>query len=459
MEDFPHQLKVFNDTKDEEYRGIFLEQGLGKTRIAIRLFDYHFTNHQIDAVIIVTTKGLMGNWAYTELPLHSECHYSTYIWNTSRKLPPKHENIMCYFICNIDALIGERIKGPLKEFLSRYKNVAFVLDESTVAKNIKAKRTKNVIALAHRCKYRYIMSGTPITNSPMDMFSQCQILEKGILGHNSIHSFKGVYADEVKMTLGNRSFNKIVGYRNLDDLTSRVQGFSSILKKDDCLDLPDKIYRTVPVDFTPEQSKYYQQLAEQAITEIEGHEVSVVNMLSMITKLLQICAGQMKTEDGSYVMIKNNRMDTLKELVEECPGKTVVWTSFVGTAMEIASQFGEEAVWLMSGLTTEQRQASITKFREGEAKVLVANPQSAGHGITLVESSNVIYYSNSWNYEYRAQSEDRTHRIGQNNSVLYTDLITPNTVEQRVVQLLQNKKELANTVITPEQVREILHVG
>ncbi|MHA2428476.1 MAG: DEAD/DEAH box helicase [Candidatus Hermodarchaeia archaeon] len=459
MEDFPHQIEVFNNAKDKDHYGIFLEQGLGKTRIAIKLLEYHFTNFEIDAVIIVTTKGLMGNWAYTEIPLHSDCHNSKYIWNTSSRLPPQHENIMCYFICNIDALIGERIREPLKKFFSQYKKVAFVLDESTVAKNIKAKRTKNVIALAQRCKYRYIMSGTPITNSPMDLFSQCQILKKGILGHNSLYSFKGVYADEVKMTLGNRSFNKIVGYRNLDDLTRRVQSFSSILKKDDCLDLPDKIYRTVPVDFTPEQSRLYKELSEQAITEIEGHEVSVVNMLSMITKLLQICAGQMKTEDGSYLMIKNNRMDVLQELVEECPGKTVVWTSFVGTAIEISKRFDEGAVWLMSGLSTDQRQAQIDKFREGEAKVLVANPQSAGHGITLVESSNVIYYSNSWNYEYRAQSEDRTHRIGQKNSVLYTDLITPNTVEQKVVQLLQNKKELANTVITPEQVKDLFNAG
>lgn len=454
MEAFEHQSMVYQRAKDREYFALFLEQGLGKTKIAIDLLEYHFTNHKIDAAIVVTTKGLMGNWAYTELPKHSECHHSKYIWNKSGTLPAKHENILAYFIVNIDALIGDRIVPVLREFFNQYKNVAFVLDESTVAKNIKAKRTKNAIAIAQRCKYRYIMSGTPVTNSPMDLFSQCQILSKGVLGHNSLHSFKGVYADEVKVTMGNRSFNKIVGYRNLDELTDRIQKFSSILKKKDCLNLPDKIYRTVPVDFTPQQAVIYKDLSEKAVAYVEENEITVVNTLSMITKLLQICAGQMKI-GNDYTTIPNNRLDVLEELIEECPGKTIVWTSFVGTALDIRDRLESRAVHLPSGLDVDKRHEIITAFREGDTKVLIANPASAGHGITLTESSNVIYYSNSWNYEYRAQSEDRNHRIGQTESVLYTDLITPNTVEQKVVALLQNKKDLANMIITPEDIRKV----
>lgn len=455
MKAFKHQDDVFEAAKDQPYYALFLEQGLGKTKIAIDLIEYHFERNEIDAAIVVTTKGLIANWYYTELPKHSRFGYYAYAWGKTKELAFTEK--LPWFICNIDGLASQGIVPVLREFMKMYKNVALIIDESTVVKNMKAKRTKLALQLSKRCKYRYIMSGTPITNSPIDLFSQCEMLSPGILGHASLYSFKGRYCQMQTMRLGTRSFDKIVGYKNLDQLTAKVQEFSSILKKADCLDLPDKIYRTVPVEFTPEQQKAYDELKDKALTYIEDHEITVVNAISLINRLLQICAGQIKIGEN-YLSINNNRLDVLKDLVDEIPGKTLVWTSFVNTAKDIMKTLDEDAIHLPSGLSIDKRQEIIDAFRTGDKKVLVANPASAGHGITLVESSNVIYYSNSWNYEHRAQSEDRTHRIGQTSNVLYTDLITPNTVEVKVVELLQQKKDLADMVITNEELRELLDV-
>ena len=458
MEAFQHQIDVLNRAIQYDRYALFLEQGLGKTKIAIDIAEHHFMNDHIDGVIVVTTKGLIANWYYTELPKHSTCWWRAFAWGKSKTLMNPDPDKLDWFICNIDGLASQGIVPYLREFIKDHPRLALFIDESTVVKNMKAKRTKLALQLSKRCKYRYIMSGTPVTNSPIDLFSQCEILEPGILGHNSLYSFKGRYCQMQTMRLGTRSFDKIVGYKNLDQLTAKVQEFASILKKEDCLDLPDKIYRTVPVDFTPEQEKAYTELRDKALTYIDDKEITVVNAISLINRLLQICAGQIKIGEN-YLSINNNRLEVLKDLVEEASGKTIIWTSFVNTATDIMKTL-DDAIHLPSGLTIDKRQEIIDAFRtDPSIKALVANPASAGHGITLVESSNVIYYSNSWNYEHRAQSEDRAHRIGQTKNVLYTDLITPNTVEVKVVELLQQKKNLADIVITNEEIRNLLDVS
>jgi SNF2 family DNA or RNA helicase len=159
-----------------------------------------------------------------------------------------------------------------------------------------------------------------------------------------------------------------------------------------------------------------------------------------------------------YLSLPNYRLAQTKELVEECPGKTIIWTSFVNTATDLAALLGSAAIHLPSGLVLQAREDRLEAFRKGRGGVraLIANPASAGHGIALTESSNMIYYSNSWNYEYRAQSEDRPHRIGQKEHLLITDLVTKGSVEERVVKLLREKKALADIVINSAMLKELL---
>lgn len=451
MKPFLHQSAIFDIAKSKPYHALFCDQGTGKTKIVVDLLEHHFKLGNITAVIVITTKGLVGNWSLVELPKHSSVPYRAHVWNLdrmkNRMADPASGNLF-YFLINVDGVLTQNFPEYFKDFIRVHPKFALVVDESTTCKNPKAARTKRVLSMSRYAKYRYLMSGTPIANSPLDLYSQSEILNPGVLGYPNFYAFRARYAKIVSVTFGMKTFKKITGYRNIPELREIIKSFASVVKKIDCLDLPPKVYRTIPVRMTKEQSTYYEELRHQALTYIQGEQISVVNTISLIGRLLQVCAGQMKLPDGTYLSLPNNRLELLEELVDECPGKTLIWTSFVGTAADIRTQLGEKCILLPSGLTMEARHAILETFRHGEVKALVANPASAGHGITLVESSNCIYFSNSWNYENRAQSEDRIHRIGQTESCLYTDLICPGTVEVKVVRILQEKKSMADSLLT-----------
>jgi len=444
LTNFKHQTELVERFKDQAYGALFVEAGLGKTRVMIEILEHKYSTQKITAAMIVTTKGLMGNWALVELPKHSTLEYDTQVWSDVKFKPSTK---LVYFIINIDALITQKFIPIMKDFLKAHPKFAFVVDESTVVKTGKAKRTKMALRIAARANHRFIMSGTPITNSPLDLYSQCEILQEGLLGYKSIYAFKADYAVITMLRFGARSFEKISGWRNLDRLTANIQRFGSILKKEDCLDLPPKIFRSFNVPLVSVQQQAYDDLCNKAVTYLQDNEITALNAISLINRLLQICAGQMKLPDGSYLAIENDRLATLRELVDECSGKTIVWNAYVNTGRKIKELFGNEAIHLEAGLTVNNRHETLDRFKNSDAKVLIANPASAGHGITLTESANVIYYSRTWNLEHYWQSQDRTHRIGQSSSVLYTNLIALGTIEEKVLAILDSKRELADKVI------------
>lgn len=460
MQPFAHQTAIFDTAKTRPYHALFCEQGTGKTKSVIDLIEHHYKHGRITAVIVITTKGLLGNWTKVELQKHSSIPYKSHVWSLdklkNRMVGPASGNLF-YFLVNVDGVLTQNFPAYFKEFLKVHPKFALVVDESTTCKNPNAARTKRVISMAKYAKIRYIMSGTPVTNSPLDLFSQSEILEPGLLGFANFYAFRARYARIVNVTFGMRTFKKITGYQNIPELRELVKSFASVVKKVDCLDLPPKVYRTIPVAMTTQQLGPYNELKAQALTYIQGNQVSVINTISLIGKLLQVCSGQMKLPDGTYLSLPNNRLEILEELVDECPGKTLIWTSFVGTAKDIGDRLGDKCIMLPSGLTLENRHKILETFRNGDVQALVANPASAGHGITLTESSNSIYYSNSFNYENRAQSEDRVHRIGQTESCLYTDLICPGTVEEKVVKILKDKKAMADSLLSNREfLKELL---
>jgi SNF2 family DNA or RNA helicase len=454
MKNFKHQTEVFDRFKNKKYGALFLETGTGKTRIVIQLANHHFTQDRVTATLVVTTRGLMGNWNSVELPKHSDIPYRTYLWNVSKDIPYA-DSTHLYFLVNIDALPTDRFAGIFKDFMKKHPAFTLIIDESTVVKNPRSARTRAALKVGRYATARYVLSGTPIVQSPLDVYSQCEILTESCLGIKGFIPFKARYAEIKRMTFGPRSFDKIVGYKHLDELTERIKSVGVIIKKDECLDLPPKMYRTIDVPLTPAQQRAYDDLKQRALAYIQDHQISVVNTVSLINKLLQICCGQLKVGDD-YLQIENNRLDVLKELIDRAGGPTLIWTSYVNTAYDIKEKLGDDVVHLPSGTSTDERETILASFRKGNYKALVANPASAGHGITLVESNSTIYFSNSFNLEHRLQSEARNHRAGQTNSVLYTDLIAKGTIEERVVSILKEKKQLADLVITNDAVKKLL---
>jgi len=458
MKDFKHQSLIFDRARDQPYYALFMEQGTGKTRVAIKLAENHFKLDRIQAVLVLTTKGLVRNWSDVELPAHSSMFYRSDVWPNKKLSYAEALTTIPYWFVNIDAILTPGFTKMYREFIDRYPRHMAIVDESTVIKSPKAKRTRMAIEIGARARVRLIMTGLPTPHGPFDLYSQCNFLKVGLLGFTRFTAFKHHYADIVQVSYGQRSFPKIERFKNLDELKENYEKFASVIKKEDCLDLPPISWRVVPVPLTPVQRRHYDQLRKEFITVIKGEVVTAKIVIAMINKALQICSGQIKAADGTYIDIPTNRIEVLQELVEECAGQTIVWTAFVNNAVAIGKVFGSEALLLPSGLTLDQRQTILGRFKSGEGKILVANPASAGHGLTLTNSSNMIHFSRSFNYEHRAQADARIHRIGQNNPCLVTDLLDPDTLEKKVVQILTMREQMAEFMMDSKFVRDLLNV-
>jgi SNF2 family DNA or RNA helicase len=261
--------------------------------------------------------------------------------------------------------------------------------------------------------------------------------------------------------MGSLSFDEIIGYKNLDELTDKLDTFSYRVLKKDCLDLPEKNYTVRYVGMTPEQRQMYQDISEEAMIEFEDGEL--VTSLQMITALLrfqQILSGHLPTDDGNLVEFNTQRLDAMMSCIEEVSGKIIIWSRFrydiVRIKDALAKKYGSHSVVTYYGDTSdEERQNAIASFQHGDARFFVANPATAGYGLTLTEANTVIYYANDFNLETRIQSEDRCHRIGQKNTVTYIDLICEGTVDEKIVQALRDKIDIGARVLG-EEAREWL---
>jgi SNF2 family DNA or RNA helicase len=328
-----------------------------------------------------------------------------------------------------------------------------VVDESTTIKNPRAARTKSLIKTARKAKYRRILTGEPVTRSPLDLYSQCQFLDPALLGFSSYYSFRSRYAIMMDMQAGPRSFKKIVGFQRLEELSDLIKKFSYRVKKDDCLDLPEKIYQYRYVDLTPEQAKIYNDLTSVAFSLFENNLVSVDNVLTQILRLHQIVCGHFRSDDGELVSLPTNRVKELMSVLEEAPDKVIIWANYVADIQQISKslseKYGKESfVTYYGGTNDEDRQTAISRFQEDPTcRFFVGNPQTGGMGITLTSANTVVYFSNSYNLEHRLQSEDRAHRIGQKNNVVYVDLVCPKTIDAKIVKALRDKKEISGQVM------------
>jgi len=418
---------------------------------------------QINAAVVIAPKGVYRNWERLEIPAHLPDHIetrvTTWVAPSSRTKEDK-KNIeelsksfqgLDIFLMNIEALSNK----PAAEFLARYLNSTNSLlsvDESTTIKTQNASRTKNLVRASRFAKYRRILTGSPVTKNPLDLYSQCQFLDEDLLGFSSYYAYKARYAIEVKRHSSTHSFNHIVGFRNLEELSQKLGSFSFRVLKEDCLDLPAKIYSPRHIELSKEQEKVYNDLATFAITQLEGETLSVNNTMTMLLRLHQITCGYLPTDDGTPpVPIKNNRMAELLDVLEEVDGKVIIWANYRYSIFDIEKnlqkKFGEDSVVTYFGDTKDKdRQEIVKRFQDPESPVrfFVANQQTGGYGLTLTQAHTVVYYSNNYDLEKRIQSEDRAHRIGQKNNVTYIDIICEKTVDENIVNSLRNKIDLAS---------------
>ena len=475
-EPYDHQGEAIKRAGQNKAFGFFMEIGTGKSKSLIDNLGQLTLSDGVNFALIIAPKGVYRNWVTKEIPQHLPDMIKRRVirWVSSPNKKQQEEmravkddfDGLTIFVMNVEAFSSK--KGQQAgEWLAKKFGVSglVAIDESTTIKNPKAKRTKALLKIAHPFKYRRILTGSPVTKSPMDLYSQCEFLGPSTLGFESYYAYQNRYAIVNKRSMGAHTFQQIVGFRHLEELTNKVDGFSYRVLKKDCLDLPEKTYTIRYVSMTDEQITRYNELRNEALTLLDdGELVSVHNVMTQMLRLQQVLSGHLKSDNGEMVEIESRRIEAVKDILAETSGKVILWSRFrydIERLSEmIAKEYGEQAVASYYGDTPDdERQEIVTKFQEPDSglRFFIGNPSTAGYGLTLTEAKPVIYYANDFNLETRIQSEDRCHRIGQKNPVTYIDLITDNTIDERIVQALRNKIDLGAKVLG-EEAREWLQM-
>jgi len=448
---YEHQRNALIKGAKELNFAYFLEMGTGKTKVAIDNVAYLYQEKLINTAIVIAPNSVYKNWI-KEIETHSPISdYTMFIWKDDVKINYQIDKLN-YVLMNIEALSHKSgFEFLLKLVIDTGQKAMMIIDESTTIKNDKAKRSKNICKLSPHVKYKRILTGSPVTKSPLDLYQQCAFLSKDLLGYPSFVAFRARYAVMKQINMGpNRVILIPQYYTNLDELEAKIKKFSFRVRKVDCLDLPEKIYQQRYVNLTKEQIKVYEELRKYARSVIEDKEVSFANKLTEILKLHQVCNGYLKTDDGEIVPFDNDpKLEELLSIIEESDGKFIIWANYIHNIKTIVKtlrkEYGDESVVSIYGeITTENRKKAVEEF-QGNDKVrfFVGNPSTGGYGLTLTAASYVVYYSNNYNLEIREQSEDRAHRIGQTKSVTYIDLIIDKTIDSHIISALKRKIKIS----------------
>ena len=462
---YAHQLTALEKSWNQITFAYFMEMGTGKTKVLIDNAAMLYDKGKIDGVLIVAPKGVVGTWYDQELPTHLPDHIKnvTILWQSNitkgqrEKLNSlfKSDHDLHILIMNVEAFSTEKGRDFATKFLNSHRTL-MVIDESTTIKNPTAKRTKNIIDLSEIARYRRIMTGSPVTKNPLDLYSQCEFLSPYLLDFTSYYAFRNRYAEMKTLHLRGRSIQIVDEFKNLGELSDQLKGFSYRVLKEDCLDLPEKNWTRRQITLTPDQRKIYEQMKETALAHLNGKVASTMIVLTQLMRLHQITCGHFTADDGTIQDIPNNRLKELLDVLSEMEGKAIIWAHYQhdvkNIIREVVKIYGEGSIVDYYGLTPQdERDINRKKFQsDPRCRFLVGTPSTGGYGITLTAANTVIYYSNGYDLEKRLQSEDRAHRIGQKKSVTYVDIIAEDTVDEKIVKALRDKINIASQVLGEE---------
>jgi len=367
---------------------------------------------------------------------------------------------LIWFVTNYEFLRSEKHRKELLTFLSGRK-VMMVCDESVFIKSRSAAQTKACIKVGEKCARRVILNGTPIANNPLDLWSQMLFLDKRILPYANYYSFRATFARMAPHC----SFPKILGWQNLDRLQDQIAPYVIRREKKGCLDLPEKIFTVREISLTPETWKIYQDMKQEAIVWMDENPSMAAQAGVKVLRLCQIAGGflggfQASDEDPEPQVreIGREKLNALREyvtslLADKPQLKIIVWGRFRAELERIYTEFADfiPTYILYGGQTKEERNTAINKFSKFEEPgpaLLAAQVHAGGFGLNLIAGDHVVYYSNDFSLTARLQSEDRSHRSGIRNHVLYLDLIATGpkgekTAEHVVFNALRTKGDLA----------------
>ncbi len=488
---FNHQHEEFIHHGKDSSRGLLWEQGCGKTKPVIDTVAYLYETGEVDALLVIAPNGVHRNWVSDEIPAHmpdrvqekTVCHiwYST---GTKRHMKSYQDCLnhrgLAVLVMSYDAIMTKAGQKAWKQFLTK-RRCLYVLDESQRIKTPGAKRTKRILGSREAAQYRRILSGTPVANTPFDVYSQLKFLEPtvwlkyGISSFAAFKSYFGVW--ETWETKDERQYPKCVAYRNLEILAQETARLGSRVTKDQVLDLPPKLYSKRYFELTKTQADLYNQVRDEYLLDLETGQLTIMLAIVRLLRAQQVVCGYFPTSDDNptlrHIPGANPRVDLLGEICDDLPHSAIIWCRFREDVQLVAQKLGKRCVVVDGSVPSQKRGPLLDAFQKREIQFMVANPACIGTGVTLTAARTVVYYSNSFNYEHRSQSEDRAHRIGQEHPVNYVDIVAMlpdaqgvlsdkkdgrflsggETIDSRIIESLRKKSDVAS-LITGDNMRE-----
>jgi len=453
-----------------------MEMGTGKTKVVLDTFGYITTDGLIDGMLVIARAGVYRNWE-KEIHEHMDPEFVKKlhigVWKGSSS--KRKKMLETFFsiqdrprvlLMNVESFSTVKDAEHTAIKFMKESKVLCVIDESTSIKGWNAERTKTIVRISEHATMRRIMTGTPNPNSPLDLYSQFEFLDPRILGFSSYYAFRARYAVLKTMQVAPDKINDrgervpgrtakiIVAFKNQEELARKIEPYRFRVLKEDCLDLPEKVYETREVEFTKEQKKFYDDMKNFATTELsEDVHVTATSVITRLLRLHQVLCGHTRDEENVLRTIPSNRTKVLLETMEEANwNKIIVWCPFIHSITEIVNQLmtlhgPESVVSYYGGTSSDDRIIAVQRFQEDDrCKFFVGNQQTAGYGITLTAARTMIFYSNNYNLEERLQAEDRAHRIGLHHPVTIIDLQTPESVDVKIVQALRKKLDLVSLI-------------
>jgi SNF2 family DNA or RNA helicase len=466
---YAHQITALEKSWNKAHFAYFMEMGTGKSKVLIDNIAMLYDKGKINGALIVAPKGVYQNWFDIEIPNHLPTHIEKkmVLWKASfmkdNKIVSKEVDALFetgtdlhILVMNVESLSTKNGVTFANKFLSCHETL-MAIDESTTIKNPDAIRTRSIVQLGKSAKYRRILTGSPVTKSPLDLYKQCEFLNEGLLDYTSYYAFKTRYSVLRTANFGGRSVQIIVGYKNLDELSERIEQFSYRVLKEDCLDLPSYSFTKRIIQLSKEQKKIYDSMKQLALAQLDDKLMTTATALVQLMRLHQITCGHFKSDDGTVQKIKNERLDALMDILSEVENKAVIWAHYkydIEVIVEaIKKEYGPDSYVTYYGDTpSEIRQNNIKLFQDENSKVrfLIGTPQTGGYGITLTAGNVMIYYSNGYDLEKRTQSEARINRAGQKRKMTYIDIIAEDTVDEKIVEALRKKVDIASKVMGEE---------
>jgi SNF2 family DNA or RNA helicase len=469
---YAHQVTAWQSGRDRQFYGYFMEMGCGKSKVLLDDFLWNVERGRVDTLFILAPNGVQRNWVRNEIPAHlpDRIRPTILLWtNKNTKKVEQEQNAFLVsggiriFAMNVEAMGTEKGKIFAQRVL-RTGKAMWAIDESTKIKTPGAKRTQTIIRMADLALLRRILTGTPVTQGPFDLYSQFGFLNKAVIGFTSYTAFKQFYGKWETNYVGyGRTYESLISYRNLEELKAKIEPHHFRITKSECLDLPEKVYERRYVEMWPEQRELYGLFRERAIVEInQDKTINMANVLVKLMRLQQVVGGFMPDSDADEKFdcpIPNKSKDqtriaTVLDIIQESNGKVIIWARFIpeikALADAIKDEFGSPTVVEYHGaIDNEKRVQAVAAFQDpnSEVRFFLGTPHSGGMGLTLTAANTVIFYSNDFSLETRLQAEDRCHRIGTTNKVTYFDLEAVNTIDEKVVGALRSKRNMADYIL------------